>query len=84
MAVRRAVSSRLGHTDLRSSEMVSWIKVTGVVPPMARGDMGGLRRVETRAMSYLTSRCVLWTRQREQYFLNSIRWVSFRRFLMVE
>jgi hypothetical protein len=32
---------------------------------------------------YRTSRWVLCPRQREQYFRNSIRWVSFRRFFIV-
>ena len=76
--------SILGHTDFRSSDMTSCMKVTGLTLPIARGDIGGwLRVVEALAIGYLTSRWTLCPRHREQYLRSSMRWVSLRRFLAV-
>ena len=47
--VSRAVSSRLGHTDLRSSEIVSCKNSTGFTLPAALGETGRVFRVETLA-----------------------------------
>lgn len=86
MAVSRAVSSLLGHTDLRSSDTTSCRNRIGLTRPTLRGVIGDWLRccVFARATEdYRTSRWVLCPRQREQYFRNSIRWVSFRRFFIV-
>ncbi len=88
MTVSREVSSRLGHTDLRSSDITSWRNRIGLTRPTLRGVMGDWLRcwAFTRAIgayAYRTSRWLLWPRQREQYLRNSIRWVSLRRFLTV-
>ena len=80
--VSRAVSSRLGQTDFLSSERVSRRKATGLTRPVDPDGLSLVLRVELLAMRYyLTSRWEVWLRQREQYFRNSSRCGSLRRFL---
>jgi len=58
--VKREVSSRLGHTDFRNSENVSWRKPTGLTLPPAAGAMIRAPLVdEDLAKGYLTSRWVV-------------------------
>jgi uncharacterized membrane protein YebE (DUF533 family) len=56
----------------------------GLTRPADPGVMMRLARVEALATdAYLTSRCPVWIRHREQYLRNSILWGSLRRFFTV-